>query len=210
MKTVGQIISQARKEQQISIEKLSQITKIDPDYLKALEKDEYELLPSHTFIKGFIRNVAQALGKKPDDLVAVFRRDFSLSSSVKLTPDKNLLSRQSMKKKFQSTSLIFVLGIFIFLIYLVFQLRAFIIPPKLEIYQPKAEAVLTSPLTVEGVTSPDSIIQINQDLIVKPDNSGYFITSIPFSLGENQIEISATNRFGRINNKRIPITLVSQ
>jgi len=63
MKTVGQIISQARKEQQISIEKLSQITKIDPDYLKALEKDEYELLPSHTFIKGFIRNVAQALGK---------------------------------------------------------------------------------------------------------------------------------------------------
>lgn len=210
MKTVGQIISQARKEQQISIEKLSQITKIDAEYLKALEKDQYDLLPSHTFIKGFIRNVAQALGKKPDNLIAIFRRDFSSSSSPKLVPDRTLPPHQSIKKKFQAPSTIFYLGAFIFLVYLVFQLRAFIIPPKLEIYQPKANTVLTSPLTVEGLTSPDSIIQINQDIIIKPDNSGYFITSTPFSLGENQIEISATNRFGRVNTKKIPITLVSQ
>lgn len=210
MKTVGQIIYQARKEQQISIKKLSQITKIDTDYLKALEKDQYHLLPSHTFVKGFIRNVAQTLGKKPDELVAIFRRDFPPSSPPKLAPDKIPSSRHSIKKKFQSTSLIFVSGILIFLIYLAFQLRAFLIPPKLEIYQPKANAVLTSPLTIEGLTSPDSIIQINQDLIIKPDNSGYFITSTTFSLGENQIEISATNRFSRVNSKKISVTLVSQ
>lgn len=210
MKTVGQIIFESRKKQQISIEKLSQITKIDPDYLRALEKDQYHLLPSHTFIKGFIRNVAQALDKKPDELIAIFRRDFSPSSPLKLTPNKNPSPRRSMKKKLQSTSFIFITGIFIFLIYLAFQLRAFLIPPKLEIYQPKTNAVLISPLTVEGLTSPDSIIQINQDLIIKPNNSGYFITSIPSPLGENMIEISATNRFGRISNKKIPITLVSQ
>ena len=210
MKSVGQIISQARKEQQISITKLSQITKIDADYLKALEKDQYHLLPSHTFVKGFIRNVAQTLGKEPDELIAIFRRDFPPSSPPKLTPDKIPSSRHSIKKRFQSTSLIFASGILIFLVYLAFQLRAFLIPPKLEIYQPKTNAVLTSPLTIEGLTSPDSIIQINQDLIIKPNNSGYFIKSITFSLGENQIEISATNRFGRVSNKKISVTLVSQ
>ena len=204
------LISQARKEQQISITKLSQITKIDADYLKALEKDQYHLLPSHTFVKGFIRNVAQTLGKEPDELIAIFRRDFPPSSPPKLTPDKIPSSRHSIKKRFQSTSLIFASGILIFLVYLAFQLRAFLIPPKLEIYQPKTNAVLTSPLTIEGLTSPDSIIQINQDLIIKPNNSGYFIKSITFSLGENQIEISATNRFGRVSNKKISVTLVSQ
>lgn len=210
MKTVGQIIFQARKEQNISIEKLSQITKIDPNYLQALEKDQYELLPSHTFVKGFIRNVSQALGKNPDELTAIFRRDFPVSSSLKLTPDSLPKRCHPTKRKNQSPYLIILFSSLTFLTYLIFQLRAFLMPPKLEIYQPKENAVLISPITIEGSTSPDAVIQVNKNIIIKPDYTGYFITSIPLSLGESQLEIDVTNRFNRTNSKKISITLIPQ
>lgn len=210
MKTVGQIISQTRKQQNISLEKLSQITKIDLKYLKALEKDQYNLLPSNTFVKGFIRNVAQSLGKNPDELIAIFRRDFSQPSSLKLSPAPLKSKENITNRKIKKPSTIILLAVLIFFIYLLFQLRVFITPPKLEIYQPKDNNVLVSPVTIEGKTSPDSIVQVNQDNIVKPDSSGYFILSIPLPLGENEVEIEVTNRFNKSNKQTILVTLVTQ
>ena len=210
MKTVGQIIFQTRKEKNISLERLSQVTKIDIDYLEALEKDHYHLLPPHTFTKGFIRNVASSLGKNPDEMVAIFRRDNPTFSALKLSPTSLPSKQKSIKKKTQTPQFGFLALVFIFIVYLVFQLRAFLIPPKLEIYQPKANTILVSPLVVEGSTSPDSIIQINDDVVIKPDHTGYFITSIPLPLGDNEIKISSTNHFSRVRTETITVTLVSQ
>jgi len=210
MKTVGQIISQTRKQQNISLERLSQITKIDLHYLKALEKDQYHLLPSDTFVKGFIRNVAQSLNKNPDELIAIFRRDSSQPSSIKLSPEPLKPKGDIVNRKIKRTHIIVLFTVFIFFTYFLFQLRVFLIPPNLEIYQPRDNNILISPVTIEGRTSSDSVVQINQDNIVKPDSSGYFILSIPLPLGENEVEIEVTNRFNRSNKQIIPITLVTQ
>jgi len=208
MKTVGELLVNARNKKGITIEQLSLITKIDPDYIKNLEKDEYSKLPPPTFIKGFIRNIANVLEQNPNDLIAVFRRD-CLSPGPTLT---TIPVKDKPKRKLQINSQLslIVLGIIAFVVYLGFQLRAYIIPPKLEISQPLPKAVVVSPLVVEGITSPGSIIQINQDTPLYPDSSGYFITNVSLPPMETDLKIETTNRFGRTTKKVIPITIISQ
>jgi len=209
MKTVGELISKARKSQSVTISRLSRITKIDPEHIKNLEKNRYHKLPPPTFVKGFIRNIANVLNQNPDDLVAIFRRDY-LSPKPKKPSES--FKKVSSRRKFQMNpqlSLI-ILGSLVFTIYLGFQLRAYLIPPKLDISQPLSKAVVVSPLVVEGITNSGSIIQINQDTPLEPDSSGYFITNISLPPMETNLEIKSTNRFGRTTKKLIPITIISQ
>jgi cytoskeletal protein RodZ len=209
MKTVGELLVKARKSKKLTISKLSRITKIDPEHIKNLEKDRYQELPPPTFIKGFIRNIANVLNQNPNDLVAVFRRDYlSPKPAVLSETSKNTSSR----KKFQINSQLslIMLGFLVFVLYLGFQLRAYLIPPKLDISQPLPKAVVVSPLVIEGVTNSGSIIQINQNTPLEPDPSGYFITNISLPPMETELIIESTNRFGRTTKEFIPITIISQ
>ncbi len=209
MKTVGELISKARKSQGITIGRLSHVTKIDPEHIKNLEKNRYNKLPPPTFVKGFIRNIASVLKQNPDDLVAIFRRDY-LSPKSK-TPSESI-KKVTSRSKFQINSQLslIILGTLVFTLYLGFQLRAYLIPPKLDISQPLPKAVVISPLVIEGITSSGSIIQINQNTPLESDSSGYFITNISLPPMETNIEIKSTNRFGRTSKKVIPITIISQ
>lgn len=208
MKTVGEFLANARCKKGITIEKLSLATKIDPDHIKNLEKNRFDKLPPATFIKGFIRNIAGVLNQDPDELIAVFRRDYlSPQSTLTVASTKN-----KIKKKIQINSqlALTILGIAVFILYLGFQLRAYIVPPKLEITQPPPKAVVVSPLVIEGLTDPGSIIQVNQNTPLQPDSSGYFITNLSLPPMETSLEIKSTNRFGRTTKKTIPVTVISQ
>lgn len=207
MKTVGQIIKQVRTDKGFSVEQLSSLTKIDSKYIQAIEADDYSALPSETFAKGFIRNLALRLDKNPDELVAVFRRDFRQPSVNK----KLFKRRKQVNLSFFSSQLAFFgLAAIVFIIYLAFQFRAILTPPKLEISRPTANSVLISPLEIEGATSVDSVVLIGGDTTAKPDSSGHFLVRYTLPVGETVLEIKATNRFGRTTLHRIPITIVSQ
>jgi cytoskeleton protein RodZ len=209
MKTVGELIFNARKSHNLTIKKLAYITKIDPEHIKKLEKDQYHLLPPPTFIKGFIRNIATVLDQNPNDLVAIFRRDYR-SPQSSLLPSKKIHQSRLKAPHLTSKWSLVALGVIVFITYLGFQLRAYIIPPPLDITQPSPQSVAISPLVIEGVTSTESIIQINQETPIVPDSSGYFITTISLPPMETDIKITSTNRFGRTNQKVIPVTIISQ
>jgi len=83
MKTVGQILQQARRKKNLGIGQVTKETKIRSLYLKALEEDDYQKLPSVTSARGFIKNYAEFLGLSSVDLLAIFRRDFSERQIVK-------------------------------------------------------------------------------------------------------------------------------
>lgn len=209
MKTVGELLVNARKSKDLTIQKLSLVTKIDPDHIKNLEKDQYHKLPPPTFIKGFIRNIATVLDQNPDELIAIFRRDY-LSPKPTLIPNSTVGSRSKRKLQVNPQLSMAILGFTVFILYLGFQLRAYIIPPKLSITQPPPKAVVISPLVIEGHSDPDSIIQVNQNTPLYPDSSGYFITNISLPPMETDLEIKSTNRFGRTTTKKIPVTIISQ
>ena len=209
MKTVGQLLHAQRNQKNISIEDLSLATKIDPKYIQALEADRYDLLPSETFAKGFIRNLSLNLGADPNEFIAVFRRDFRHPEDK----TKGLLSRRSSSiplPHLPSQLLPIILGVTVFIVYLGFQFRAILTPPPLQVTKPTTNAVLASPLDIEGITSNDSLVTINEDNVVKPDQNGIFQIRLSLPVGETLIKIKTTNRFSRSTTVVIPLTIISK
>jgi hypothetical protein len=59
---IGNSLREARLRQGLEYVDIEQQTKIRSKYLKALEDEQFELLPAPTYVKGFLRNYADALG----------------------------------------------------------------------------------------------------------------------------------------------------
>jgi cytoskeletal protein RodZ len=59
---IGSSLREARSRRQIELVQAEQTTKIRGKYLRALEDERFDLLPSQTYIKGFLRTYADYLG----------------------------------------------------------------------------------------------------------------------------------------------------
>jgi len=65
MGLVGDKLRAARKLKGMAIEEIAEITKIRAAYLEAIETGDYDRMPGEVFIKGWIKQYAQALGEDP-------------------------------------------------------------------------------------------------------------------------------------------------
>lgn len=211
MKKIGEIISASRANNSLSQEQLSNLTRIDVKYIRALEENDFSALPSATFTKGFVRNLAKALGKDPDEWVALLRRDYQAAAApASPVSSPRRQPKFSFASLFQSQTALLLFGGLVFLSYLGFQYRAVITPPPLDIINPARNTVTISPVTIEGKTVPGATVTINDDLKITPDSSGYFAAKLNLSPGQNDIKVSVVNRFGRSTTKVNPVTIVSQ
>src|SRR3954471_1331715 len=59
---IGSSLREARTRQGLDFPELEQATKIRMKYLRALEDEQFEQLPSQTYVKGFLRAYADHLG----------------------------------------------------------------------------------------------------------------------------------------------------
>ncbi len=59
--------------QKLDIADVEERTKIRAKYLRALENEEWDLLPGHTFVKTFLRTYAEQVGVDPHVLVEEYR-----------------------------------------------------------------------------------------------------------------------------------------
>lgn len=62
MPDIGSTLREARMRARIDISEIEAETKIRAKYLRALENEEWNLLPGPTFVKSFLRTYAEALG----------------------------------------------------------------------------------------------------------------------------------------------------
>src|SRR4051794_11392818 len=62
MPEIGQTLRESRMRARIDISELEAETKIRAKYLRALENEEWDLLPGPTYVKSFLRSYADALG----------------------------------------------------------------------------------------------------------------------------------------------------
>ncbi len=59
---IGNSLREARVRQGVGLPEAEQATKVRGKYLRALEDERFDLLPGHTYIKGFLRAYAEYLG----------------------------------------------------------------------------------------------------------------------------------------------------
>ena len=59
---IGNSLREARLRRRIEFAQAEQATKIRGKYLRALEDEQFDVLPSQTYVKGFLRTYADYLG----------------------------------------------------------------------------------------------------------------------------------------------------
>src|SRR3954454_8971815 len=73
MPAIGATLREARMRARIDISEIESETKIRAKYLRALENEEWDLLPGPTYVKSFLRTYADALGLDSKLLVEEYR-----------------------------------------------------------------------------------------------------------------------------------------
>jgi transcriptional regulator with XRE-family HTH domain len=71
---IGEVLKRTRTRRKVDIRTVEERTKIRIKYLRALENEEWEVLPGPAYAKGFLRTYAQFLGLDGDALVDEYRR----------------------------------------------------------------------------------------------------------------------------------------
>ena len=86
MPEIGETLRDARMRARIDVSEIEAKTKIRAKYLRALENEEWGLLPGPTFVKSFLRTYAQALGLDGKALVEEYRLSHEGPSEAALEP----------------------------------------------------------------------------------------------------------------------------
>jgi cytoskeletal protein RodZ len=86
MTEIGETLRDARMRARIDVSEIEAKTKIRAKYLRALENEEWGLLPGPTFVKSFLRTYAQALGLDGKALVEEYRLTHESPSEATLEP----------------------------------------------------------------------------------------------------------------------------
>ncbi len=69
MESLGHYLKIQRKLRNISLEEVSRVSKVAPNWLELLERDAFDKLPGEIFTKGYLRLYADAIGLDADDIV---------------------------------------------------------------------------------------------------------------------------------------------
>ena len=86
MPSIGETLREARMRQRLDIADVEQRTKIRAKYLRALENEEFGMLPGPTFVKTFLRTYAEQLGLDPHVLVEEYRANYEGGDEFELQP----------------------------------------------------------------------------------------------------------------------------
>ncbi len=72
---IGEILKEARVENNLSLDDIQEITKIQKRYLVAIEHDDYHALPGRFYARAFIKEYAQAVGIDANEILQEFDED---------------------------------------------------------------------------------------------------------------------------------------
>lgn len=199
MKTVGQILQETRSSKRLELSDIARVTRIRPQFLEIIESDNYSKLPSGAVARGFIRNYSEYLGLHPDNVLAVFRRDFVEDPRGQIVPRGMVAPAEQIGFWTPKTTVWVVVSsvLTIFLGYLVFQYRILVGPPELVLSEPKDKITTSQPaVLVIGHTDPEATLIVNGQQVVL-DRGGQFSFRVSLVPGDNQIKISSQAKSGK-------------
>ena len=78
----GQYLQAIRTEKRISLETVSEETRIRLETLQQIEEEDHEKLPDEVFVKGFIRSYANAIGADSDEAVRRYNRRLTVHRKI--------------------------------------------------------------------------------------------------------------------------------
>jgi cytoskeleton protein RodZ len=144
MESVGELLAKERKAKGLSIEEISEATKIQPKFIHALEQENFKYFSAPVYLKGFLRTYAQHLGLEVEEILSSYKES---DESTKPTLGGSVLRKECTKRLPRHKYLLSGLIIIFIVSALLFYLR------QKEKYQPSTRELLSSQ---EVITSPPS------------------------------------------------------
>ena len=84
---IGSSLREARLRQGLDFPELEQATKIRGKYLRALEDEQFDVLPAQTYVKGFLRTYAEFLDLNSDLYVDEYDERVAAHEEQPFVPD---------------------------------------------------------------------------------------------------------------------------
>jgi len=194
---VGQRLAEARFKKGLNLEDVSQATKIKTEFLVAIEKGEYEKLPSFAYAQGFVRNYAKLVNLPEKETLAIFRRELAADKTVKVLPQSFQEDYTGSKLKNKQPIIIIGLIFLIVFAFIAYQFRFIFLNPPLNITTPTSNAViLGTRVSVEGKTDPEATVAVNNNPVAV-DQNGDFKKNLNVFPGKVEITVKSINKFGR-------------
>ena len=104
MPEIGATLREARMRERIDITEVEADTKIRGKYLRALENEEWDLLPGPTFVKSFLRTYADYLGLDGRMLVEEFKLRYERPELQPIVPPRGGGSRDRDRRNAAGTA----------------------------------------------------------------------------------------------------------
>ena len=199
-KTVGEIISETRREQNLSLEEVVEETNLRLNHLIALEAGDYENLPGGVYSEKILETYANFLNL---DLAGLKKKFEKESLATRKTPQGAFLQKISPKNFIVTPRLveISIAAIFIILLltYLGFEINNIFSPPDLFLTSPNDNLTTENPtITVAGYAEKEVNVKIN-DQIIQTDALGNFSETLSLKTGLNILKVSAAKKRSREN-----------
>jgi cytoskeleton protein RodZ len=99
MPDIGESLREARMRARIDISEIEAQTKIRAKYLRALENEEWDLLPGPTYVKSFLRTYAEALGLDGKLLIEEYKLRHERLSDVEMQPIRPPGAREPRRRR---------------------------------------------------------------------------------------------------------------
>ncbi len=96
MKEIGNLLQQAREEKGISLDDISKETKIQKKYLSLLEEGDFTSFSGEVYLKGALRNYAEAVGLEPAKIISLYEQSVK---PKKIFEEKNDREEEEKKNK---------------------------------------------------------------------------------------------------------------
>ncbi len=183
----------------MSLENIEKETKIRKRFLEAIEKNNFPQIEGSTVVKGFIRNYALILGLEPENLLAIFRRDFCENEKGQIIP-RSIVEPLKRDRFYWTPKATFVLilslllGSFVFVF--IRQYLKFSSAPALELLSPKNGEIFKEKVIIIGKTDKDASVKVDGTLISVSDE-GEFNEQIVLPRGDDIVTVEAINRQGK-------------
>ncbi len=84
----GAYLRRERELRLIKLDEIAESTKVKRDFLEALEREEFELLPGEVFVRGFIQSYAKYIGLDPQEALTEYDHYLQVTKEPEAASDK--------------------------------------------------------------------------------------------------------------------------
>jgi hypothetical protein len=107
---IGKSLREARVRRSIEFAQAEQVTKVRGKYLRALEDEQFDVLPSQTYVKGFLRTYAEYLGLDGQLYVDEYNSRFVAADDPDFRPRRSGARPQERNRRLETNVVLIALA----------------------------------------------------------------------------------------------------